>query len=539
MMTSNLDPTTLARREAAVLSAEHALLLREHAAALLESTLRQQESVAHAQSARTTLTESQLREANERLVVATVRAQTMTEAAEGVAAQMSHMATHDFLTGLPNRVLLADRLTQAITHAQRQRKCVALMYLDLDHFKHINDSLGHAVGDQLLQAVSRRLRENVRQSDTVCRFGGDEFVVLLSEVEGAGDATLSAGKLIDALAEPYAIGEHRLHITQSIGISIYPEHGRDVETMLRQADIAMYHGKRKGRNTFQLFAPQMNVRALARQSIEVALRNALDGEGLVLHYQPKVNIASGAITGAEALVRLRQPGHALMYPSGFVHIAEDCGLIRPIGRWVLAQACRQAAAWLDDGLDLGQMAVNVSATEFHGKDFLAGVRATLHESGLDPARLEIEMTESALMQDTQPGIDVLHGLKNLGAQIALDDFGTGYSSLSYLRRFPIDTLKIDQSFVRDIGSGGDTSMLVNAIIAMGKSLRLHVVAEGIETPTQRSYLQLQGCTEGQGFYFGRPVDAAGFSALLAARHDSYPGAQAGTRCAGNPGARLT
>ena len=538
-MTGHADGTTLAGREAALLAAERALALRERAAALLESTLRQQENAARALSAHTAFTETQLREANERLVVAAVRAQTMTEAAEGVAAQMSHMATHDFLTGLPNRVLLADRLTQAITHAQRQHKCVALMYLDLDHFKHINDSLGHAVGDQLLQAVAARLRENVRQSDTICRLGGDEFVVLLSEVEGASEAALSAGKLIDALAEPYVIGEHRLHVTQSIGISICPEHGRDVETMLRKADIAMYHGKRKGRNNFQLFAPEMNVRALARQSIEVALRDALDADGLVLHYQPKVNITTGAITGAEALVRLRRPGYALMYPTAFLHIAEDCGLIRPIGRWVLAQACRQAAQWLSDGLTIGQMAVNVSAIEFHGKDFLASVRAILQESGLDPAHLEIEMTEGALMQDTQPTIDVLHGLKDLGAQIALDDFGTGYSSLSYLPRFPIDTLKIDQSFVRDIGSSGDTSLLVNAIIAMGRSLRLRVLAEGIETPAQRSYLQLQGCVEGQGFYFGRPVDAARFSALLAMHDGLYAAAQTGKHPADHPGARLT
>ena len=539
MKTSNSDRTALARREAAVLAAERALEQRECATALLESTLRQQDSAARAQSALSALTESQLREANERLVVATVRAQTMTEAAEGVAAQMSHMATHDFLTGLPNRALLTDRLTQDIARAQRQRKCVALMYLDLDHFKHTNASLGHAVGDPLLQAVADRLRQNVRQSDTVCRQGGDEFVVLLSEVEGAADAARLAGKLIEALAQPYAIGEHRLHITQSIGISIYPEHGWDVETLLRKADIAMYHGKRKGRNNYQLFAPEMNVRALARQTIEVALRDALDGDGLVLHYQPKVNIATGTITGAEALVRLRRPGHALLYPTAFVHIAEDCGLIRPIGRWVLGQACRQAAAWLDDGLDVGRIAVNVSAIEFHGKDFLAGVHAILHESGLDPAHLEMEMTESALMQDTQPAIDVLHGLKDLGAQIALDDFGTGYSSLSYLQRFPIDTLKIDQSFVRDIGSRGDTSLLVNAIIAMGRSLHLRVVAEGIETSAQRSYLQLQGCVEGQGFYFGRPVDAQGFSALLAERQGLCAGAQTGTRCAGNPGARMT
>ena len=299
-----------------------------------------------------------LRDANEQLVVAMVRAQTMTESAEAAAAQMSYMATHDGLTGLPNRALLTDRLTQAIVRTQRSGKRVALMYLDLDHFKHINDSLGHDVGDGLLQAVAARLRENVRQSDTVCRQGGDEFVVLLAEVDTTRDVAQSAQKLLTALSEPYMVGDHRLHLTLSMGISIHAKGTPGVETMMRDADTAMYHAKRQGRNQISFFTPDMNVRAMARQSVQTALRDAIDGNGLVLHYQPKVNMGSGAITGAEALVRLRRKGHPLMYPTAFIHVAEDCSLIQPLGRWVMEQACQQTASWLRAGLPVGQIAVN-------------------------------------------------------------------------------------------------------------------------------------------------------------------------------------
>jgi len=464
-----------------------------------------------------------LRDANEALVVAMVRAQTMADSVEAAGAQMAHMATHDFLTGLPNRALLTDRLAQAMLHTQRSGKRVALMYLDLDHFKHINDSLGHDVGDALLQAVATRLRDNVRQSDTVCRQGGDEFVVLLAEVEATRDAAQSARKLMAALSEPYVLGEHRLHLTLSMGISMHPDDAPSVETMMRNADTAMYYAKRQGRNQFALFTPEMNVRAKARQSVATALRTAIDGDGLVLHYQPKVNIDSGAITGAEALVRLCRQGQPLMYPTAFIHVAEDCSLIQPLGRWVMEEACRQMALWLRAGLPVGQIAVNVSAVEFHGKDFLPGVRSILLSSGLDPRHLEVEVTESGLMQDDAPTVAVLHGLKDLGVQIALDDFGTGYSSLSYLRRFPIDTLKIDQSFVRDIDGASGAPVLVDAIIAMGRSLDLRLVAEGIETRGQRAYLQASGCTEGQGFYYGRPVDAASFEARLKAPFGVQPG----------------
>ncbi len=464
-----------------------------------------------------------LRDANERLVVAMVHAQTMAESAQSNATQMSHMATHDFLTGLPNRALLTDRLTQAILHAQRSGKPVALMYLDLDHFKHINDSLGHDVGDALLQAVAIRLRDNVRQSDTVCRQGGDEFVVLLAEVEATRDAAQSAQKLLAALTEPYGVGEHRLHLTLSMGISMHPDDAPDVETMMRNADTAMYYAKHQGRNQFAFFTPEMNVRAMARQSVQTALRTAIDGDGLMLHYQPKVNIETGVITGAEALVRLRRTGYPLMYPTAFIQVAEDCSLIQPLGRWVMEQACLQGVLWLRAGLPVGQIAVNVSAVELHGKDFLPGVRDILQSSGLDPRYLEVEVTESGLMQDTAPNVAVFRGLKDLGVQIALDDFGTGYSSLSYLRRFPIDTLKIDQSFVRDIGGENGAPVLVDTIIAMARGLHLRVVAEGIETGAQRAYLQSSGCVEGQGYYFGRPVGAAAFEALLKAPAPIRPG----------------
>ena len=511
----------LTEREAALLAAEQAALKRTEAANQRDETAdRRQdnadrrEEAAIARAALSALTETQLREVNERLVVATVHAQTMTEAAEQATAQMSHMAEHDFLTGLPNRALLADRVQQAIALAQRHGKKVAVMFLDLDHFKHINDSLGHAVGDQLLQAVAQRLQACVRLSDTVSRHGGDEFVVLLAEVVEVQDAVLTAEKLIEAIAEPCLINGHQLHVTLSIGISIYPDDGKNVEGVFSNADIAMYQAKKSGRNKYQVFTPDMNVRAVARQNIKQALHHALDQSEFVLHYQPKVNLDTGAITGAEALVRLLQPNQRLVGPAQFVGIAEECGLILPIGNWVLREACRQTQAWLQAGLKIGQIGVNISAREFYCKDFVAGVRAIIGDTGLDPRHLELELTESGLMQDTDQTMAILRALKQLGIQIAVDDFGTGYSSLSYLRSFPIDTLKIDQSFVHDIAGDTDEAVIVNAIIAIGKSLKQRVVAEGIETQQQRAFLQAHSCIEGQGYYFSRPLAPEKFATLL-------------------------
>jgi len=460
--------------------------------------------------------EDQLREANENLVVATVLAQMMADAAEKATLQMAYMAEHDFLTGLPNRALLTDRLAQSIAFAQRRGgKKVALMYLDLDHFKHINDSLGHEVGDHLLQSVSKRLQACVRHSDTVCRQGGDEFVVLLAEVEEVHDAVLCAKKLMESMAKPHQIGDHQLYVSLSIGISLYPDDGNDAEAVIRNADTAMYQAKRSGRNKYQIFTRDMNVRAVARQSTEVALHLALERREFVLHYQPKVNLETGALIGAEALLRWNRSDndHRFVRPAKFLSIAEECGLILPIGKWVLNEACRQTQAWLQAGLDPGLIAINVSSVEFHGKDFLPGVRAILTDTGLDPHHLIFELTESGLMHDTEQTTEILQTLKDLGAQIAIDDFGTGYSSLSYLWRFPIDELKIDQSFVRAI-NGDAGKAIVSAVIAMGASLKQRVVAEGIETRKQLAFLQSHHCAAGQGYYFGRPVAAEEFAALL-------------------------
>lgn len=495
-------------RMRAVWEAEQALERRTLEADTRERMLHEAEQALHARSE----TEAQLREANEQLVVATVSAQAMTEVAELATAQMSFMAEHDYLTGLPNRALLTDRLAQSIAHAQRHGTRVALMYIDLDHFKHINDSLGHAVGDHLLQSVARRLLGCVRGSDTVSRQGGDEFVVLL-ELRGPEAAAHTAEKLIKALAEPHLIGEHRLHVTSSIGISLFPDDADDVETVVRNADTAMYHAKRNGRNTYQVFTQDMNVSAVARQMVTQSLHHALEHDEFVLHYQPKVNLQTGRITGAEALVRMQPVNQALVQPASFVTIAEDSGLILPIGSWVLREACRQMVQWRTDGLTLGQIAVNVSAVEFRGKDFLAGVQAILKETGLDPALLELELTESGLIQDTEMTTSVLSALKRLGIQIAVDDFGTGYSSLSYLRRFPIDTLKIDRSFIQTIAPLDDNA-IISAVIGLGVSLKQRVVAEGIETEAQLTFLRDHHCAEGQGFFFSQPLGAGAFAELL-------------------------
>ena len=447
-------------------------------------------------------------------------------AARATTQKMSHLAQHDFLTGLPNRMLLSDRVANAIALARRRSKQHAVLFLDLDRFKYTNDSLGHPIGDKLLQSVAQRLVACVRGSDTVSRQGGDEFVVLLSEIEHAEDAALSAEKMLLALAAPHSIAENELHITASIGISIYPDDGRDAETLIKCADTAMYHAKGKGRNNYQFFTEDMNVRAVERQFLEGSLRRALKRREFVLHYQPKINLKTGAITGVEALIRWRHPERGLIPPALFVPIAEDCGLIVPIGRWVLHEACRQAQAWIDAGLPPLPVAVNISALEFQSKDFLEGVSATLTETRLNPRHLELELTESVLMQDAGSTAPALIALKAIGVRLAIDDFGTGYSSLSYLRQFPIDTLKIDQSFVREITVGSPDDTIVSAIISMGKTLKQRVVAEGIETAEQLAFLQRQHCGEGQGFHFSRPVSAEDFATLLETKKELIPQLQA-------------
>ena len=455
-----------------------------------------------------------LQQANAHLVTATIEAHKLADQVETTKIQLNHLAHHDALTDLPNRMLLQDRLNQAIEVARRQGRQLAVMFMDLDRFKHINDSLGHAVGDELLQSVAKRLVTCVRHSDTVSRQGGDEFVLLLPYIEHAEDAALSAQKTLAALAVPYRIDGHDLHISVSIGISIYPDDGADAETLIKSADTAMYHAKENGRNTYKFFKQDMNARAVQRQSIEASLRRALERHEFLLHYQPKINFHSGTIVGVEALIRWQHPERGLLQPSQFVPIAEDCGLILPIGRWVLREACLQAQSWLEAGLPPVTVAVNTSALEFRAKDFLQNLSKTLDETGLEPRYLELELTESVLMRNAEASDSVLHALSDLGVKLAIDDFGTGYSSLSYLSQFPIDTLKIDQSFVNQITSNPDDATIIGAVISMGKSLKKRVIAEGVETPEQYAFLLKQQCDEGQGFYFGRPVTAETLATLL-------------------------
>jgi diguanylate cyclase (GGDEF)-like protein len=435
-------------------------------------------------------------------------------AARAVAQQMTHSAQHDFLTGLPNRMLLNDRITQANALAARHAKKVAVLFLDLDGFKHINDSLGHSAGDKLLRSIATRLVKCVRGADTVSRQGGDEFVVLLSEIAAAEHAAITARRMLAAVAEVHSVNGQDLHVTASIGISVCPDDGATAEALIRNADTAMYQAKENGRQRYQFFEAAMNVRAVERQSIEESLRRALERGELAVHYQPKVDLRTGEITGCEALVRWTHPTRGLVPPAQFIPVAEECGLIVPIGNWILREACAQARAWRDAGLAPGIMAVNVSGIEFRGPKFLDGVFGILGDSGLDPASLELELTESVLMKHADASEAILKALRARGVRLAVDDFGTGYSSLSYLRRFPIDVLKIDRSFVRQITIPPDETAIVTAIIGMGRSLKLRVIAEGVETEEELAFLRDNNCDEGQGYYLGRPAPAAEFARLL-------------------------
>ncbi|WP_137885998.1 EAL domain-containing protein [Pseudomonas sp. 2FE] len=429
--------------------------------------------------------------------------------------KISHLLQYDVLTELPNGTLLQDRLTQAIAIACRQRKQLAVIFLGLDRFKRINNALGHPIGDALLKSVAGCLVATVRKSDSVFRHGADKFVLLLADVTHSQQSVGIAQKLLAALRMPQCIAGHDLSITASLGISIYPDDGEDAETLIKKAEAAMQHAKENGRDDFRFFIPDMNLRAREQQSIEEGLRHALERHEFVLHYQPKLNLESGAITGAEALIRWQHPDRGFVSPAQFIPIAEDSGLIVPISQWVLREACRQARAWRDADLPPLSMAVNISALEFRSKDFLEGIRAVLLETRLEPRYLELEITEGVLMQDIESTGSVLRALKDMGVRLAIDDFGTGYSSLSYLRRFPVDVLKIDQSFVRDISTDANDAAIVSAIIGMGTSLKLQVIAEGVETQEQLAFLQAHRCEEGQGYYFSRPVAADAFATLLA------------------------
>jgi len=428
--------------------------------------------------------------------------------------RIRYLAQYDALTGLPNRALFQDRLLQAMANAQRDGEKFAVLFLDLDRFKTINDSLGHPIGDRLLQQAAARLTASVRPIDTVSRQGGDEFVIILLQIKNAADPALLAQKILTSISQPYDIDDLELHVTPSIGIAIYPEDGRDTESLIKNADAAMYHAKENGRNNYQYFTENLNARAFERLSLENSLRRALERREFLLHYQPLVNLGSGAIIGAEALIRWQHPDFGLVPPDKFIPVAEDCGLIVPIGEWVIQEACRQNKAWQDAGLAPIPVAVNISALQFRQKNLEEVIQRILTESGLAAGHLEIELTESVIMKGAESTVETLLRFKKMGLRLSVDDFGTGYSSLSYLKRFPIDKLKIDRSFVRDVSIDPDDAAIASAIIAMAHRLRLRVIAEGVESQDQLDFLRQEGCDEAQGYHYSKPLPADGMERLL-------------------------
>lgn len=425
--------------------------------------------------------------------------------------ELRHLAYYDAVTGLPNRTLLEDRLGKAMAAARRRKEKVALLFLDLDHFKVINDSLGHAAGDLVLNEVANRLRRWVREQDTVARLGGDEFVIVVNGVKEIGDVAVAARRVLDALTAEAVIEGRTLSIGCSLGISIFPDHGADTVALVKNADAAMYSAKENGRNNFQFFTPEMNAQVVERLNLESDLRGALQRNELFLVYQPQSDIASGRLIGAEALLRWQHPTLGLIPPDKFIRIAENSGLIIAIGEWVLRTACSQARKWRDEGLPAVPVAVNVSAVQFRQEGFLDLIRKVLQETGLPPEYLELELTESLIMSNSEGIVSMLRQLKETGVKLSIDDFGTGYSSLSYLRHFPVYKLKVDRSFVREATTNPDDAAITSTIISMAKSLNLKVIAEGVETGEQMLFLSRHGCDEAQGYYFSKPLSATDFS----------------------------
>ena len=433
--------------------------------------------------------------------------------------RVQYLAYYDALTGLPNRTLLQDRLTKALASARRQKDKVALLFLDLDRFKDINDSFGHPLGDLLLQEFAKRLERCVREQDTVARLNvarinGDEFLIVLAGVRDISDAAVAAKRFMDTMTAEFAVQGHSLSMTCSLGISIFPEHGADVETLIKNADAAMYSAKDGGRNCFRFFTDDMNAQIVERLTLEAALRLALERKEFFLVYQPQIDIGTGRITGLEALIRWQHPELGLVPPDKFIPIAENGNLIQPIGEWVLRTACAQARKWHDEGLCAVPMAVNVSAVQFRQEDFSKLIGAVLQETGLASQYLELELTERVLLSNVDTTFSVLQNLKALGLSLAIDDFGTGYSSLSYLKRFPINKLKIDRSFIRDVAVNPDDAAITTAIIAMAKQLKLKVIAEGVEDEAQLSFLRENHCDEIQGYYFSKPLAVDAVANLL-------------------------
>jgi len=431
-----------------------------------------------------------------------------------LAQKLAHLAQHDHLTDLPNRALLNDRLAQAISFAHRHHEKLAVLYLDLDRFKHINDSLGHTIGDHLLQSVARRIGACVRASDTVSRQGGDEFVIVLAELSNPDDAAVCAEKILAAVRQPHRIDEHDVHVTASVGIVLYPDDGGNPGSLLANADGAMYQAKDSGRDNYRFYKADLNSAATDRRLLESDLRKAIEREEFELHYQPKINLNTGALSGAEALLRWRHPVRGVLSPAHFISVAEESGLIVMIGQWVLREVCRQGKAWREGGLAPVRLAINVSAVELRRKNFVADFVAVMQETGFDPGMLEIELTETFLMQDLASTAEVLTALKAAGVRLALDDFGTGWSSLSHMRRFPIDTLKVDKSCVHDVTTDSGDASVVSAVIHMARGLDIQVVAEGVETREQVEFLQSLDCPEAQGNYFSYPLVAGAFEELL-------------------------
>ncbi len=439
-----------------------------------------------------------------------LRARAQREIAE---EKLTFLAHHDVLTGLPNRMLLRDRFDYAVAQAERDHGKVAILFLDLDNFKQINDSLGHSMGDQLLVTLAERLGHCVRESDTICRQGGDEFIIMMGGLTEVGVVARVAQEILDAVAEPFEIAGHTLITSLSIGIGLYPDDASDFDALSKNADLALYHAKDEGKNTFSFFSSEMNVDALAQMQLQGNLRLALKNGEFLLHYQPQFDIGSGRIIGVEALLRWQQPD-GLVPPGNFIPAAEQSGLIIAIGEWVLNEACRQAAAWQAAGLPPIIMAVNLSALQFRRGNILETTKTALARSGLPAHCLELELTESILLQDVGAAITTLHSLKDLGVQLSIDDFGTGYSSLSYLKRLAVDKLKIDQSFVRDLATDTEDAAIVRAIVQLGHTLQLTVIAEGVETDRQLAFLTQYGCDQAQGYLFSRPLAAAAVEPLL-------------------------
>jgi len=442
-----------------------------------------------------------------------------TRGLEAANQQLRHLATHDALTGLPNRVLLDDRLQQAIAHAARDMRSFAVLVCDLDRFKLVNDSLGHRAGDELLQEVARRLNAVVRTADTVARFGGDEFVVIGTSIADDEEAADLAARVMDVMQAPVRISAIDIHTSPSIGIAMYPDDGESVQALLAHADAAMYFAKQNGRGNFRRYVAGMHAGTEERVQLESDLYSAVTEKQFELYYQPKVDTQSGDVRSAEALIRWVHPVRGVVSPAEFIPLAEECGLIGAIGGWVIREACRQARAWQLDGVPPLRVSVNLSASQFRDSGLVDSIRSALDDAGLEARFLEVELTESAVMSDPEQSIAILEQLSAMGVLVSVDDFGTGYSSMSYLRRFPIDKLKIDRVFINEIVSRPEDASIVRAIVSLAHSLRLKVVAEGVETPAQLDFLKTTGCDEYQGYHFSRPLPAAEFERLIRSHSD--------------------